>query len=63
MYGTGAGTTVAGGLVGAGALATTGAASILLAVIGLFMVLTGLLLVRAVAVRHVQRLPPPPEWP
>lgn len=61
MYGTGAGTTVAGGVVGAGALATTGATSILLAIIGLILVLTGLLLVRAVAVKHVQI--PPPERP
>ncbi len=51
MYGTGGTTIIGGGVAGVGALATTGTASVLFAVIGLLLIVVGLLMVRAVAVR------------
>lgn len=51
MYVTGGGTMVLGGAIGVGSLATTGTNALLFAVVGLVLIVIGLLLVRAVAVR------------
>lgn len=52
MYGTSGGMMVGGGVASVGALATTGFPSLVFAVVGVVLIVTGLLLVRAVVVKQ-----------
>jgi sulfite exporter TauE/SafE len=52
MYGTSGGMVLGGGVASVGALATTGFPSLMFAIVGVVLIVTGLLLVRAVVVKQ-----------